>query len=201
MREDTVTTTVYKFNELSDDVKQKVIDNYREHNLDYEWWDFVYEDVKTIAALFGLDIDKIYFSGFANQGDGACFEGDYSYKKGSLRAVKEHAPLDTRLHGIVAQLQSIQKPAFYRLQATTKHSGHYYHSGCMSVDVTNYTPDGQWDCLTDEQNTDITDELRCFADWIYTKLEQEHDHLQSDETITDYLSESDTEYTINGSIY
>lgn len=40
MRKDTVTTTVYEFKELSDDVQEKVIENLWDINVDYEWWDY-----------------------------------------------------------------------------------------------------------------------------------------------------------------
>ena len=78
----TETINVYQFNELSDSQKQSVFDNWRINGPDYEWWDCIYDDAKTIAALMGIEIKDIYFSGFSSQGDGACFTGNYAYKKG-----------------------------------------------------------------------------------------------------------------------
>ena len=68
-------TDVYKFSELDKSAKETAMQNWREGHLDYEWWDFVFEDATEIGKLMGIDIDQIYFSGFASQGDGACFEG------------------------------------------------------------------------------------------------------------------------------
>lgn len=45
---------VYTFDELPDEVKQKVLENYWDINVDDDWWDFVYEDAKRI----GVEIDK-----------------------------------------------------------------------------------------------------------------------------------------------
>lgn len=65
MRTITITKDVYAFAELSESAKETARNNYREHNLDFcDWWDSVYDDAKTIGALFGLDIARIYFSGF-----------------------------------------------------------------------------------------------------------------------------------------
>ena len=54
MREDTVTTKVYPFDELSDEAKQKAIELFGSINVDQNWWEFVYEDAKTI----GLEITE-----------------------------------------------------------------------------------------------------------------------------------------------
>src|SRR3954469_19000104 len=142
--------TVFKFGELSDKAKEKAREWFREGALDHDWWDSVYDDAEEIAKLMGINLKQkpvklmgggtrydpsIWFSGFANQGDGACFHAHYAYVKGCAKAVREHAPQDERLHQIADGLQDVQRRAFYRLTAETKHSGHYYHSGCMSVDV------------------------------------------------------------------
>ena len=183
-------TKVYTFEELSDDAKVKARAWYREGAFDYEWWEFVYEDAKQCAEIIGIDIDKIYFSGFWSQGDGACFEGSYKYKKGALKAIKEHAPKDTTLHGIALALQKEQKKHFYQLSAHTKQRGHYQHSGCMRVDV--YNQDGEID------NDEITDQLRYFADWIYTRLEAEYDFMNADAQVDENIISSEYEFTEEG---
>jgi hypothetical protein len=40
MREDTVTTTVYEFKELSEDVQEDVVEKYWDINVDNNWWDY-----------------------------------------------------------------------------------------------------------------------------------------------------------------
>ena len=183
----TITKTLYEFNDLSEDAKEKAREWYREGALDYEWYDTVYEDAKTIGKLMGIDIDNIYFSGFWSQGDGACFEGSYEYVKGSVKAVKEHAPLDTELHQIAESLRDIQRREFYRVNATVKHSGHYEHKYCTRINVYDYAiPD------TEEA---IAELLRDFMDWIYHQLETEYEYLVSDEVVEDTILAN--EYTFN----
>lgn len=208
MRTETTTRNLYKFEELSDDAKEKA----------REWWrngeqfdpDYVYEDAAAIAELFGLDIRTrpvklmnnttrydpcIYYSGFWSQGDGACFEGSYRYKKGGLKAVKDYAPKDEELHNIVKSLQDLQKKNFYRVYCTTQHSGHYYHSGCMQVE-----------CENSYDNRDVIDEygfvqcLREFADWIYDRLASEYEWTMSDENVDESIIINEYEFDEGGSI-
>jgi hypothetical protein len=201
-------TTVYKFSELSDAAKEKAREWFRQGNLDYDWWEFVYDDVATIADLIGIDLRTrpvklcgggtrhepcIFFSGFSSQGDGASWEGTYSYKEGSVEAVKDHAPRDNELLRIAEGLYEIQRRYFYKLSARVKHSGHYYHSGCMDIDVDfgnfNYNKD------TDEELAQL---LRDFADWIYKQLNNEYDYRMSDEAVDEDIEANEYEFDEGG---
>jgi hypothetical protein len=56
---ETRTYKVYKFSELNAKQKEKVIDHYYDINVNYDWWDFTYEDAKNIGLeLTGFDIDR-----------------------------------------------------------------------------------------------------------------------------------------------
>jgi len=190
--------TTFSYDELSDEAKEKARASWREGQLEYDWWDFVYEDAKTIGALMGIDIDKIYFSGFCSQGDGAQFEGDYQYKKGSVKTVKEYAPKDTELHAIALELYKVQRRNFYQLCASVSHNGHYYHELCTSIDVTG-NDDFRADYESEEE--DLKDALRAFMQWIYSRLEAEHDHLLSDEVIEESIQANEAEFYEDGSSY
>jgi hypothetical protein len=206
----TIETTVYSFEELSDEAKETAREWYRQGALEYDWSEFVIEDAANIAGLFGLDLKQrpvklmngdtryepsVYFSGFSSQGDGACFEGQYYYKKGALKAVKDYAPTDEKLHRIVKDLQSIQRRHFYRLTAAIEHYGRYYHSGCMTGNVyingdyaDNDTHEAVWECFRD------------FADWIYRRLEAEHDYILSDEQVDESIACNEYEFDEDGNI-
>ena len=191
----TIETTVYKFDELSDAAKQKALNAWRDlGNFDDEC---TIDYCKEAAKMFGLGIDKIYYSGFSSQGDGACFEGRYKYKAGALAAVKKAWPKWTALHDIVERLQAVQKRNFYRLAAVTKHRGHYYHSGCMLIDAED--SENQYRDLKDAEDI-VIDELRCFADLIYSALSDEFDYTQSDEYVTESIQCNDVEFTIDGEL-
>lgn len=45
----TKTITLYTFSELSESVQNKVVENMWEINVDYDWWESVYEDAENIG--------------------------------------------------------------------------------------------------------------------------------------------------------
>ena len=206
----TRTINIYHFDELSDEAKQTAIESARYMDVEFfEWWDSSFESFAEAADLFGLDIRQtrkslvggghrydptIFFSGFSSQGDGACFEGDYSYKKGALKATKQAFPADSELLRIVRDLQALQQRNFYQITAAAKHRGHYDHSGCM--DITVDRADGK--AFSDDDEESLKQLMRDFADWIYSCLEKEFDYLTSDEAVAESLRANGTEFTEDG---
>lgn len=54
-----ITTTVYKFQELTESVQQKILESNYEINVDCSWWEFVYEDAKNIGLeITAFNIDR-----------------------------------------------------------------------------------------------------------------------------------------------
>lgn len=188
---------VYEFDELPDSSKEAAIEKFRENNLDYEWWDYIYEDARKIGSILGITISRIYFSGFCSQGDGACFEGSYSYELGSVKRVLEHAPKDGTIYRLAAELSKLQRTRFYKLSADVKHSGHYYHEN--STDIRVCIEDGYDDVDADTDEA-LSELLRGFMRWIYKRLNSEHDYLQSDEAIKESIEANDYMFTEDGAI-
>lgn len=57
MRE--VTTTVYTFDELSEEAKRSVLEQFSYINVEFDWGEFIYEDAKTIGCeINGFDIGR-----------------------------------------------------------------------------------------------------------------------------------------------
>lgn len=56
---ETVEIKLYKFSELSDEAKQKAIEKLSDINVDYEWWESIYEDAENIGLkINGFNIDR-----------------------------------------------------------------------------------------------------------------------------------------------
>ena len=53
---------VYKFNELSEDAKQKAIESNYDISVDYDWWDCDYDYFIEQLEEIGLSCEKFYFS-------------------------------------------------------------------------------------------------------------------------------------------
>lgn len=202
------TIEVYKFSELDESAKEKAREWYSNGALDYDWWDSVYEDAGRIFDILGIVSQKpvklmgggtryepcIWFSGFCSQGDGACFEGSYSYAKGSAKAIREYAPLDTVLHEIADTLVDVQRRNFYRLTARISHSGRYYHEYSVSIDVEN----SEGFNVSDDDAETVAETLRDLMRWIYRALELEHDWLLNDETVDENIEANEYEFYEDG---
>lgn len=202
----TKTITVYEFDELDERAKERARDWYREGALDYEWWEYTYEDAKTIGKHLGITIDDIYFSGFASQGDGACLTGSWSAYCMDLKKLWEHCPKDEEIIRIGESLANIAQcvPAS---NAHIKHTGHYYHEHSVSIDVNidedAEDPSGDYEeWFTQDEHIayeeQIAELLRDFMQWIYKQLEAEHDYLMSDETVDESIRANEYTFTESG---
>jgi len=59
---------VFKFEELKKDIQEKVIDNLREINVDYDFcFDYLLEDFKKQLNKFGLDCDSFEYDLYRNE--------------------------------------------------------------------------------------------------------------------------------------
>lgn len=188
---------LFLFDELDDKAKQKAREWWCSDGLDYEWWENVYEDAITIGKKLGIEIEHVLFSGFSSQGDGACFEGRYEYRKGWRKDLEAFAPKDIKLFEIGTSLQALQKRHFYKLFANVKHNGHYYHSKCTYIDI-DAGMDGN--IVSIEDQDELCDLLREFMDWIYRRLESEYDYLTSDESVEESIRINEYRFDENGNI-
>jgi hypothetical protein len=189
----TILKEVYQFNELDDRAKERA----------RKWWrsctesdDIAdYDDWTSIAEILGIEFDQhpiklmgggtryepaIGWSGFYSQGDGAHFEGRYSYAKDAPRKIRAYAGQDKTLHSIADNLRDIQRRHFYRLEARIKHRGHYQHEYCTDIDVTDSRTGNDVDADTHDS---ISEELRRFMQWIYRQLEAQYEYVNSDENV------------------
>jgi hypothetical protein len=202
----TIETQVFQYDELDDKAKAKARDWFREGNLDYEWWDSVYEDADAVATQLGIDISTysvplhgggtgnkliILFSGFSSQGDGDCFEGTYSPCEDSPAKVRSYAPQDEELHRIADGLDELQKANKCQVTATVKHTGRYSHSNSTTIDV-----EGLYDSSTDAD--ELRRLLRAFMNWIYRQLNEEYDYRNLDSTVEEDIRANEYEFTSTG---
>lgn len=144
--------------------------------MNYEWWDSVYDDFKTIAGILGFDVQDMQFSGFWSQGDGASFTGSYAYKKGCITAVVDYAPKDETLHAIARDIVAMQKPAFYRIEGPIyRQSHHYSHENTIRAD-----------------SSELTEIARRLCRWLYDALEKEYEYLTAWHAGSCYAIEGET---------
>jgi len=196
----TITTKVFTFDELSEKAKVKALDHYRDINTDHDWYEGTVDYVKELFATFGINVDKVYFSGFYSQGDGAMFTGRYQYKAKGVKALKDYASeIPKPVMEAAIALQDLQKKHGYRIAADMTHdNGRYYHENSMDVET--------WDSKTEEYDkfyengvdAEVVNIMRSLARWIYRTLETEYYELQSDENVKDTIECNEYEFTKNG---
>lgn len=206
-----VETTVYELKELSGAARERARAWYRETCLDYDWHEWVYEDFQTVCDLLGVTLrtspvrlmgggtrqkPHIYFSSFWSQGDGASFEGTYTYARGAARAVRAHAPKDAELHAIADVLAESQRRNFYQLGADIRQSGRYCHEFTMAIHVERDSP--AWQDMTDGADTTVIEALRDLARWLYRRLELEFNYLTSDEAVDETIHANEWTFLADG---
>jgi hypothetical protein len=204
-----IETIVYRLDELDDDAKEKARAWYREGGFDNDWYDAVYADFEAICGLIGVALRVtsvrlmsggsrqkpcIYFRGFWSQGDGACFEGEYTYARNARAKIRAYAPKDADLHEIVDALQAVQQRNFYQLRAMTRHRGHYYHEYCMDVAVERAGLTRQ--DMTHDAEEIVIEAVRNLARWLYRQLEQDYEYQTSDASVDQTMAAN--AYTFTG---
>ena len=185
-----------KWGQLTEANRERLLERHRDINVHHGWWDGVYEAFEEDMGAIGVHVEAIYFSGFWSQGDGACFEGHVADWAKFLTALDEPeaARVMTDLEGYTG------------VSLAWRHSGHYYHEHCtafgavLAIDNPHddteqplrhaaweamYGADGPLAPLEEKFIEFLKDKMRD----LYMQLEEEYEHLTSDEVVTEYILE------------
>jgi hypothetical protein len=215
----TIEVEVFKYAELSDSAKQKARDWYIE-GMDYEWWEGVHEMAKEDGKEKGFYIDKINFSGFYSQGDGASWSGFVD-----VRQWLEENCADSI--GVSAWCALIQEDVVTKNIQVTQ-SGRYSHEETMSfANVENITDEYNdeyelqlpsifkgmevrhlFDIIVTDPTCpyknveDITTAIaisgKQYARDIYARLREEYEYLCSEEMMLDHFDCNDYFFDSDG---
>ena len=173
----TIRTKVYQFSELSKAAQQKAIEKNRDINTFYDWHDLTTDEQTGELIKQGFEDAKIMFSGFASQGDGACF---------TCSNIDFNKFLDGKYKGL-------------DISANITHSWRYYFSTSTTV---NLNDDSQNADLTDEKYNEIEqaikDERERLGNKIYRELEQEYYSIMEDEAIIGTIEANGYEFKADG---
>lgn len=175
--------------------REQLIEQYRNINVDYDWWDGVYDQFKADMLAVGISVDTMRFSGFYSQGDGACFTGSLD---SSVTYLDHH---HEGQFPMLRKLMELGGDVYVRCQ----HRGRYYHEYCTTfgteadlfyncVESHSELQDAvvaAWQDLLDKELSDfeeaVTDQWRAYMRDLYHRLEEEYDHLTSDEVVWDTI--------------
>ena len=194
----TLTVPLYRYADLQGRAKDRAREALTQGPMDHE---STTSDAKTIAALMGWEIDRIRWSGFGCQGDGASFTGVMQYAKGAVAAVKEYAPEDETLHGIAQAWYDLQRKHFFKLRCRViGNSSRHSHPFSVDISCTIGHPDNcHYPEITAQRGA--ADIARQFMQWIYRQLEAEYEHEISDANLAEICEANDYEFTEDGRLF
>lgn len=173
-----------------------LLEKYRCINVDYDnWWDCIEADFVEEMKAVGVLVDKVYFSGFWSQGDGACFVGCMA---NTLTYLDHHHQ---------GQFPMIRKliEVGGDIHVTSAHTGRYCHAHSVAIiaesdhfyrclEAKSELQEAviqQWDEALDKELSDfeaaVTDQWRAYMDDVYRRLEEEYDYLTSDDAVWETL--------------
>ena len=189
---------------LSPARRDELLEKHRYTNVEFDWWDSVYEQFIEGLKEIGIEVGtrsrrgrndrvyyepEIYFSGFWSQGDGACFAGEVWDWDKLLTAMGEE--------------KFIKDVADWSFKCTAGerycHSNTMQFEGELLLEPNPFDPEDQllqheaWALThTSEKETDeLWDRLEAkfkeLADQLYADLEAEHDYLTSDEQVIEFI--------------
>lgn len=179
---------------LSKARQQELLDKYRDTNVDFDWWDFLYDDFESDLEELGIEVasdekrKEIYFSGFYCQGDGARFVATVEDATKFLTAMGHPEWVKWWEDG-----WSVKS----RLVGTN----------CMTVDVETPVPDNPYD-LDDEPlqyhawqiktdpptigqlidfSKDVDQKFSALAAELYSDLRNEYEHQTEDDQVIAWI--------------
>lgn len=206
-----------KLNELDPRAQQRAYENWARDEPSYDWWDSIYENAIADGKERGFEIQKINFTGFCSQGDGACWQG-YILLPEFLDWAERQMPLLLSLH----QINLIRAAAENELcenSIKVTADGRYCHEGTMRLlygfGVDYSDPDefldtgffagmSQYDFYEliaphqDEASNILLEAARDFAREIYKNLEEEYEYLTSEEYFREMAEINEWEFTEEG---
>ncbi len=184
---------VFTFDELSKKSKEKVLENLRDINVDYDGWaDWIIEDKTAKLEKLGYKDITIYYSGFCSQGDGACFIAKVDIEE----YIKAHK-LGKKYRKLLSEVK-----AGNWANITIKHGAHYYYSRSTTVDY-----EGVCD-LTDKaysQLENLASEVEAereeVGDEIYDVLKANYFELTDNTSIIDTIEANEYTFLEDGEMF
>lgn len=172
--------------------RNSLIEKHRYINVEFDdWYEPVVESFKEDMKEVGIYVDRVYFSGFCSQGDGACFAGSLCDTRKYLD--HHHADQFPMVRKLLEQGGDVH--------VTTSHRGNYYHEYSVTLNVES---DTFWSCMEarselqeavierwDEALTKemseleeaMADQWRTYMRDVYSSLEEEYEYQTDDEQV------------------
>lgn len=205
----TITTTLYQYDEASEELKEKIIEKHRDINVDYpDWSDFILDYFKEELDRAGIDNPEILYSGFYSQGDGLSFTSRWI----NLEKLMEYTHANEKYPGIFQALKDGRLDYSCYIERTGAY--HYVHgrSATLIIDSVDNLYDDEKDeeayfTLENILNKELDDLKDYLNQWredtcsdFYYKLEKEFEYLCSDEAVIETIQANEYYFDDEGNI-
>ena len=172
MRVETTTRTLYKFDELTPDGQAAAILGLCDINVDYEWWDGVYDDAEQVGLkLDSFDLDR------------------NSHATGKfILAANEVAQNILNDHGVECETYKTAAAFMEEWQPVFNNYTDETHPDYESSEC-------------EDKLLDIEDEfLKSLLEDYRIMLQHEYEYLQSDEAVREMIEANGYEFTADGKV-
>ena len=188
----TKTIELYEFDELSEDVRAKVLQKERYINVDDSFWsECILDEWEEKLTALGFESPEIAFSGFASQGDGASF----TCKRVNLAEFTKAQKAKTRFAKLLRLVEVDDLCA-----SVDRVDHHYSHANTVraNVDMACNDETDPLIPLYQELEALITSTVRTLSREIYGQLENEFFGLTTDEAVIDTIKANEYTFTASG---
>lgn len=192
------TITLYKFEELSQEAKERAIEKYREHCLDYDWWEFEFEDFNEQLKEVGLSCRTFYFDIYRNE---------FTMGGPSIDDIKKFMISAGLTNWLIANELAGKEEINFSLSImdSNKNNAVYFD------DI--YREAGEYQGLaliedksiTEEERKEFDDMEEKLSDFLFNlrkkflkQLREQEDYLTSDEAIKDTLIANEYDFEVDG---
>lgn len=193
MRQETI--NIFTFEELSEEAQEKVLQEFWDINVNYEWWEFIYDDAKNVGVeIDGFDIGRgNRISGSIDDLETVCNKIIIEHGESTETAIlaleylDKFIVLNARLDRAVDVMDEIDR--------------RYEDLNPEKADRVYDTADG---IIEDCEDTiqDLAEEFeREILECYLTILRKEYEYLTSEEAIIETIQANEYEFTEDGSQY
>jgi hypothetical protein len=186
-----VSLKIYTVDELDENVRNAVIEEYRDILTEHDWWEPIYEGFHEDMLELGLE-GELYFSGFWSQGDGACFVSDTVDTDLLVRKLYESGydiPEDALLYSGDYSIRISKVHASFANQ--------YSHEYTIEAVITNESDRIPTTDITKLENV-LTEWIRSECKLVYMNLEKYYEELVTDEAVLETIRENEWMFTESG---
>lgn len=164
--------TVYSFEELSEEAQEKAIDKFRFANVDYGWWECVYEMAKEIGIkIKGFDIDAGIIKG----------ELTISFLD-SFREIRKNWGRGSELHKTAKEYLNQYNKAYKEWKKDEE----------LTLD----------DFEFEDEARDIEEDYKkAILEDFLILLKKEYEYQTSDETVKEMIIDNEYEFEEDGTLY